>query len=302
MTNRFQLLPLRASRLDITRMRCYSSSQRLPALMNQCHVFKHSVNIIKCQRFDLRVRISKSTFAAPSHTFCISNRKLHNKTESTSNNEERAREVLKVIADLDGPARKILIEKLSQLPNSSDVKQTKKTAEVEESEPRKEDEVIPLPTLMVLGLMSAIPFIGFGFLDNALMLVAGDLIDHSVSIYLHTSVMASAAMGNVVSGAIGMQLHGIIDRVTQKIFLMKNSKETDECNAENGNNAATSANHSLYDLSILSPAQLNSRPAFLAGHIGGTIGIILGLCLGMTPLLFLSSNKSSGSRDDSKSD
>jgi hypothetical protein len=39
---------------------------------------------------------------------------------------------------------------------------------------------------------------------------------------------------------------------------------------------------------ILSDEQRKSRKVFLAGHIGGTLGIALGLSLGMLPLLFIS--------------
>ena len=190
-------------------------------------------------------------------------------------------EILKAFETMNEDQRSTLVTALQK--RHEQVKSVGKDAtEAEEEEPK-----IPLPTLMVLGCMSAIPFIGFGFLDNALMLLAGDFIDHTVSIYLHTSVMASAAMGNVVSGAVGMQVHGMIDRVTQKLFLIPKEKNGSD-SATNGAEGEAPAKPGPFDLSALTPEQMNSRSAFLAGHIGGTLGIILGLCLGMAPLLFLS--------------
>jgi len=192
-----------------------------------------------------------------------------------------------MVEKLDKHDKETLVKTLSISQKDRNLtfdKQSKKDNDAAES---SEDPPIPLPTLMLLGCMSAIPFIGFGFLDNALMLLAGDLIDHSVSIYLHTSVMASAAMGNVVSGAIGMQVHGIIERMTQKLFLIRSKDKNDEDN-DIDKGGVDAGSPSVFDLSALTPEQMNSRAAFLAGHIGGTVGIIVGLTLGMTPLLFLS--------------
>lgn len=127
------------------------------------------------------------------------------------------------------------------------------------------NELLEEPSRSVLiriSVVAAIPFVGFGFLDNAIMLLTGDLIDQTVGLYLHTSVMASAAMGNVVSGTIGMQVHGALDRAFTQLG---------------------------FGMPPLSSQQQKLRSVFLAGHIGGTIGIALGLTLGMLPLLFIKS-------------
>eukprot|EP00759_Apiculatamorpha_spiralis_P027934 PhF_6_TR30568/c0_g1_i2/m.44919 len=119
---------------------------------------------------------------------------------------------------------------------------------------------VPMRTLLRVAFSAGMPFVGFGFLDNSLMLLAGDFIDSTVGFYFHCSVMASAAMGNVVSGAIGMQVHGVLDRLFQLIG---------------------------FGMPRLSHDEMELRSVFLAGHIGGTCGIALGLTLGMLPLLFL---------------
>lgn len=119
---------------------------------------------------------------------------------------------------------------------------------------------LPLSTLCFVALEAALPFVGFGFLDNATMILAGDAIDGTLGFYLNCSVLASAAMGNVCSGLLGMQVHGLIDKLVQKL------------------NVGTP---------VLTEEQMRSRPVFFAGHIGGTLGIMVGLTLGMLPLLFI---------------
>ena len=123
-----------------------------------------------------------------------------------------------------------------------------------------EAAIVPFAALVIIALEAALPFVGFGFLDNATMIVAGDAIDRSVGFYFNCSVMASAAMGNVVSGMCGMQVHGAIEKVVLKLKLPAPK---------------------------LSEEQRKSQRVFLAGHLGGTLGICIGLTLGMLPLLFI---------------
>jgi hypothetical protein len=53
-------------------------------------------------------------------------------------------------------------------------------------------------------IASAIPFIGFGFLDNFIMLVAGEEIDSAFGVRLGLSTLASAGLGNLVADVIGV--------------------------------------------------------------------------------------------------
>jgi hypothetical protein len=41
-------------------------------------------------------------------------------------------------------------------------------------------------------IINALPFIGFGFLDNFTMIIAGDYIEHSIGIVMTISTMAAA--------------------------------------------------------------------------------------------------------------
>lgn len=66
--------------------------------------------------------------------------------------------------------------------------------------------------LACVGLNAAVPFVGFGFLDNAIMILAGDAIDASLGTRLGFSMMASAALGNIVSDVAGIGLGGVVRR------------------------------------------------------------------------------------------
>jgi hypothetical protein len=119
---------------------------------------------------------------------------------------------------------------------------------------------IPLRALALVALEAGLPFVGFGFLDNATMILAGDAIDRSVGFYLGCSVMASAAMGNIVSGCMGMQVHGFVEKLVTRLNL---------------------------PIPHLTDDQRRSQRVFMAGHLGGTLGIAIGLSLGLLPLLFI---------------
>lgn len=58
--------------------------------------------------------------------------------------------------------------------------------------------------LSILFLASAIPFIVFGFLDNSIMLVAGEEIDARLGVNLGITMLASAGLGNTLADVIGV--------------------------------------------------------------------------------------------------
>jgi hypothetical protein len=81
---------------------------------------------------------------------------------------------------------------------------------------------IPKPTfkqLQQLALISGIPFIGFGFLDNALMILAGDFFDTHLGTILGITTLAAAGMGNMVGDVLGICLGGTIESVALKMGL-----------------------------------------------------------------------------------
>ncbi|CAH8568704.1 unnamed protein product [Schistosoma turkestanicum] len=70
----------------------------------------------------------------------------------------------------------------------------------------QEAQVEPLTygQLRLVFIGNCLPFIGFGFLDNAIMIVAGEYIDVQFATLLGISTMAAAGLGNLVSDLFGI--------------------------------------------------------------------------------------------------
>lgn len=130
---------------------------------------------------------------------------------------------------------------------------------------RRRTPGLSVQTLLRVALCAACPFVAFGFLDNSVMLLSGDVIDHMLGQRFHLSVMAAAAIGGVVSGTMGIQIHGFAERFVDRVLGIRTPP--------------------------LTAAQSRSALVFRASHIGGTSGILIGLILGMWPLLVMKSNK-----------
>lgn len=86
----------------------------------------------------------------------------------------------------------------------------------------KEDltAAVPLPTSIQLRgvfIASAIPFVGFGFLDNFLMILAGDAIDATLCVAFGFSTMAAAALGNTISDIAGVFSGGVVEDWARKM-------------------------------------------------------------------------------------
>lgn len=66
-------------------------------------------------------------------------------------------------------------------------------------------------------LHNAIPFVGFGFFDNCIMIVAGTQIELSIGVVLGISTMAAAALGNLVSDLAGLGLAGYVEALASRL-------------------------------------------------------------------------------------
>ncbi|KAG0725106.1 Transmembrane protein 65 [Chionoecetes opilio] len=114
--------------------------------------------------------------------------------------------------------------------------------------------------LRQLAVHNALPFIGFGFLDNLIMIIAGDYIDITIGTGLGISTMAAAALGNTISDLAGIGSAWYVENVAVKIGIMPPE---------------------------LSPEQLESMGARWSANLGRGFGVVLGCLLGMFPLFFL---------------
>lgn len=108
-------------------------------------------------------------------------------------------------------------------------------------------------------LHNAIPFVGFGFLDNAIMIVAGTQIELSIGVILGISTMAAAALGNLVSDLAGLGLAGYVEALACRLGMQ---------------------------IPDLSPKQADMWQTRVSSHMGKAIGVAIGCIFGMFPLLF----------------
>lgn len=116
--------------------------------------------------------------------------------------------------------------------------------------------------LWLLAFANSIPFIGFGFFDNAIMILAGEYIDYTVGATLGISTMAAAAIGNMISDVAGIGLAGWVETLAYRFG---------------------------FDEPALTPAQISMTQSRVACHFGRAIGIVIGCIIGMAPLAFISS-------------
>ncbi|XP_063821425.1 uncharacterized protein LOC135071593 [Ostrinia nubilalis] len=156
----------------------------------------------------------------------------------------------------------------SKVPSLGDVDPTGTYCPVPEDWLKKKyASTIPKPStkeLLHLSLSNSIPFIGFGFLDNFIMIIAGDSIESSMSAYITLSTMAAAALGNTFSDVIGIGSSYYVERAAALIGL---------------------------GAPALSPVQLDMPVTRRFSNMGRVIGITIGCFLGMTPLLFKDDEK-----------
>eukprot|EP00811_Abedinium_folium_P036476 NODE_9181_length_1441_cov_8.144597.p1 GENE.NODE_9181_length_1441_cov_8.144597~~NODE_9181_length_1441_cov_8.144597.p1 ORF type:complete len:380 (+),score=116.12 NODE_9181_length_1441_cov_8.144597:87-1142(+) len=95
--------------------------------------------------------------------------------------------------------------------------------DLKEEEDRKraeEGEAVPQPgkaAMRLYMLNNAVPFVGFGFLDNALMIIFGEMIDQTLSVTLGFSTMTAAALGNMLADVCGCASGGAVERFADKM-------------------------------------------------------------------------------------
>ncbi|KAG9276158.1 transmembrane protein 65-like [Astyanax mexicanus] len=108
-------------------------------------------------------------------------------------------------------------------------------------------------------LHNAIPFVGFGFLDNAIMIVAGTQIELSIGVILGISTMAGTVCMCVFMCVCVCSLAGYVEALACRLGMQ---------------------------IPDLSPKQADMWQTRVSSHTGKAIGVGIGCILGMFPLLF----------------
>ena len=80
--------------------------------------------------------------------------------------------------------------------------------------------------LKILFTASAVPMIGFGFMDNIVMIQAGQLIDNTIGVTMGLATMTAAAAGQVVSDVSGVIFGGSLERFLHRYRLIQSSSLT----------------------------------------------------------------------------
>mmetsp|Transcript_24054 Transcript_24054/g.52077 ORF Transcript_24054/g.52077 Transcript_24054/m.52077 type:complete len:324 (+) Transcript_24054:185-1156(+) len=126
----------------------------------------------------------------------------------------------------------------------------------------------PLPTrpqLKRLFLRAAIPMVGFGFMDQSVMLHAGNAIDCTLGVSFGLSTLTAAAFGQFFSDSAGVLFGGALERLAT-VFGIPSS-------------GLTSAQRAL-------PLVRRLRV------LGGLAGVLLGCSLGLLNLLIIDTERS----------
>lgn len=132
------------------------------------------------------------------------------------------------------------------------------------------------PTRWQLGAVAvatSVPFIGFGMVDNGLMVIFGDALDGTMGMWFGCSMLASAALGNAISNVFGMLLHGTITKGADRLGLPD---------------------------ARLTLSQRKLPSVHLWSTAGSTVGVFTGCLLGMTPLLLMDQTKKEEERASAK--
>jgi len=135
----------------------------------------------------------------------------------------------------------------------------KENSDSESKKDDKEDGHVSHTEAKQLFVFNTLPFIGFGILDNMIMILAGEYIDQSLGVILSISTMAAAALGNIISDVAGVGLAHYIEFFVHRLGIKH---------------------------PVLTAAQLESSKARFVVNGARAFGLIIGCLIGMFPLLF----------------
>ena len=124
--------------------------------------------------------------------------------------------------------------------------------------------------LYIVALHQSIPFIGFGIMDNSVLILAGEAIDIELGAVLNISTMCAAAIGNIIADLCGVAFGTVFATYLERL---------------------TRGRLTLPPIPQLTYAQRELQSVKIYGQLGVCAGLTLGCIIGMFPLLFFSAEK-----------
>ncbi|XP_064605744.1 uncharacterized protein LOC135470638 [Liolophura sinensis] len=124
--------------------------------------------------------------------------------------------------------------------------------------------------LRLVLLHNALPFIGFGFLDNFMMIVAGEYIDTMFGAVLGISTMTAAGLGNMISDVAGVGSASYVETMAAKVGVKAPP---------------------------LTPQQILLKRTRRYSNLGKMLGVSIGCFIGMFPLLFFKKDECDGNHE-----
>lgn len=118
--------------------------------------------------------------------------------------------------------------------------------------------------LKQVGVANAIPFVGFGILDNGLMITCGEYIDGTLCLSFGFSTMAAAALGNTISDAGGVFSGNLVEDIAARYGITAPA---------------------------LSRAQEEMAATKRWERVGQLFGVVVGCLIGMFPLLLIDTKR-----------
>jgi putative methionine-R-sulfoxide reductase with GAF domain len=129
------------------------------------------------------------------------------------------------------------------------------------------EDLVLSPTtkqLRIYAFHSAIPMVGFGFMDNIVMIQAGEAIDLSLGVAFGLSTLTAAGFGQCLSDVAGFTCGGVVDAMVSRLRLPHHH---------------------------LTIEQMDLKQTRIYRTIGGCIGVVCGCLLGMTSLFWMDTTK-----------
>lgn len=130
-----------------------------------------------------------------------------------------------------------------------------------------QEKAAAMPTRLQLrrhAVACAVPMVGFGAMDNFIMIQAGDYIDTTIGVSFGMATMTAAACGQICSDFSGVMFGGTVEALANRLGL---------------------------PLANLTPAQARIPQVKMLSTGSAAVGVVIGCIIGMCSLLFMDLDK-----------